>query len=72
MKMKEYYIPSSSYVPNIVTKDAEDRKIIVGMIKRLYKIRSGLIHHEKKSIFEMGDLVRLQRCLRLLIVNIAD
>lgn len=62
----------TTYIPKIVTKDLEDRKSITSMIKRMYKIRSGVIHHGKKGEFEMHDLVMLQKCLRLLIINMIE
>ncbi len=62
----------TTYVPKILTKDIEDRKNIANMIKRMYKVRSSVVHHGKKSTFETQDLVMLQRCVRNLIVNFAE
>lgn len=59
----------TTYIPKIVTKHPEDRKEITSLLKRMYKIRSEMIHHAKKTTINIQDLKKLQLCLRTMIIN---
>lgn len=38
----------SKYLPHLVVKEASDRKDVISVVKKLYRVRSGMIHHAKK------------------------
>lgn len=60
----------TKYCPKIITKNVTDRNHITDLIKNMYGIRSGLIHHAKENKLSMKDLSNLQLIVNSLICNL--
>lgn len=60
----------SKYCSKLVSKKTDERKEIMTLIKKMYKIRSSLIHHGKYKIFEIEDLRKLQAVVIALLINL--
>lgn len=57
------------YLPKLVATDPSIRIKISETVRRLYNVRSSMIHHAKLLEFNMEDLSLLQRCTRTLLIN---
>jgi hypothetical protein len=57
----------SLYLPKLITNDFNHRRKIRQVIKKLYSVRSQMIHHFKQTKFEMEDLTHLQISILILI-----
>ena len=57
------------YLPKLVATEPSMRIKISETIRRLYNVRSSMIHHAKLIEFNIDDLSLLQRCTRALLTN---
>ena len=57
------------YLPKLVATEPSMRIKISETIRRLYNVRSSMIHHAKLIEFNVDDLSLLQRCTRALLTN---
>jgi hypothetical protein len=58
----------TKYLPKLITSDVEERKEIVDAVKKLYQVRSALVHHGRNKEFEMPHLAMLQcSCYSLIL-----
>ena len=57
----------SKYSSKLITQDKENRKLIIKVLREMYKVRSSWIHHAKEKHFEMDDLKRLQQIVHELL-----
>jgi hypothetical protein len=62
----------SKYLPRLITKDFDQRKSIIEMVKIMYQVRSAMVHHGIKKKFEISNLVLLQICTRSLILKFVE
>lgn len=55
------------YLPKLVSKEIDQRKDIVECVKKLYAVRSSMVHHARRREFKIEDLIMVQICARALI-----
>jgi hypothetical protein len=60
----------TKYLPKLIFKKLDERKEIIEILKRLYKVRSAKIHHAKKNKFDIIDLRKLQISIVLLLISL--
>lgn len=60
------------YGTKLIRKDSSERIEIAELLKRMYSVRSALVHHGKRKEFDINDLKKLQICLFTLIVNLIN
>ncbi|WP_341906296.1 hypothetical protein [Fluviicola taffensis] len=58
------------YCPKLVTPDPEIRNSIMELLKRVYEIRSVLVHHGKRKHIDLTELSNFQQLLFSLILNL--
>ena len=57
----------TKYCSKLVTKDLNERKEVINLLKDMYKVRSSLIHHGIKKSFAIENLRKLQLTLLALL-----
>lgn len=57
----------SKYCSKLVTKHKDERAEIIDLLKRMYKVRSSLIHHGLNKDLDMEDLKKLQVIVTILL-----
>lgn len=57
------------YCSKITSKEASQRKEIASVLKKMYGVRSALIHHAKEVAFTMDELRYLQHIVNTLLIN---
>ncbi|MBK7244226.1 MAG: hypothetical protein IPH98_10245 [Saprospiraceae bacterium] len=60
----------TKYLPKLIFKKLNERKEIIELLKRLYKVRSAKIHHAKKNKFDIIDLRKLQISIVSLLLSL--
>jgi len=60
----------TKYLPRLIYTNVDDRKEIIKVVKRLYAVRSGMIHHAKRKKFELDDLKLLQISIVRLLLSL--
>ena len=50
----------TKYCSKLITKSTDERKDIIALLKKMYKVRSSFIHHGINREFEIEDLAKLQ------------
>lgn len=60
------------YSSKLITKKRDDRKQIIALLKKMYDVRSGLLHHAKELNFEMTELRDLQFTVQRLLLKLID
>lgn len=58
------------YSSKLVFKQPDERKELISLLKRMYEVRSALIHHAKQKEFDLNDLRKLQYTVVLLLVSL--
>lgn len=58
------------YSSKLVFKKSTDRLDLIKLLKKLYKVRSAIMHHATETKFELDELRKLQIVVRALLVNI--
>lgn len=56
-----------NYCSKLVFQNVQDRKHLISLLKRMYSVRSAMVHHAIKKEFEMNDLRQLQVTVLILI-----
>lgn len=57
------------YLPKFISNKIEERQLIVGVVKEMYKIRSAMVHHAIKKDFDLNSLSKLCISCRALIIT---
>ena len=60
----------TKYLSRLIFKNVDDRKEIIDVLKKLYKVRNAKIHHAKKKKFELSDLRKLQISILMLLLSL--
>ena len=58
------------YCSKLVFKKIEDRKYSISLLKKMYSIRSAMVHHANRKEFEMDELRKLQVIVLLLFTEL--
>jgi hypothetical protein len=58
------------YRSKLAVKDVEERQQIIKLLKRMYMVRSSMIHHAKRKRIDLNDLKQLQTILFFIIHNL--
>jgi hypothetical protein len=60
----------SKYASKLISKEKDERKKIIKLLKEMYKIRSKWVHHAKKEDVAINDIRRLQRITHSLLIEL--
>lgn len=60
----------TKYCSKIVSKKIEVRERLIKLIKKMYSVRSKLVHHGIEDTIDMEDLKELQKVILYLLVNL--
>ena len=60
------------YASKLITGDKEIRKRIIQLLKDMYKVRSGWVHHAKEKEFQTSDLTSLQKIVHDLLIALIN
>jgi hypothetical protein len=59
-----------NYCSKLVFQKIEDRKYLISLLKKMYGIRSAMVHHALRKEIEMNDLKRLQLTVVMLVIQL--
>ena len=62
----------TKYISKLVTKNVEERKSIILLIKEMYSIRSSYVHHAKQREINIHNLAKFQFCNHKLITKLIE
>jgi len=60
------------YSSKLIFKDRDERKQSISLLKRMYEVRSGLLHHAKELSFKITDLRELQLIVHRLLIKLIE
>lgn len=62
----------TKYISKLVTRNIEERKFIISLLKEMYGIRSSYIHHAKEQQINIENLGKFQFCIHNLISKLIE
>lgn len=62
----------TKYISKLVTKNIEERKFIISLLKEMYGIRSSYVHHAKQREINIQNLGKFQYYIHILITILIE
>lgn len=62
----------TKYISKLVTKNIEERKFIISLLKEMYGIRSAYVHHAKEREINIENLAKFQYYIHNLITELIE